>query len=276
MLKRTISGAVFIALITGFFFLREYVDARLFNVLVWFFALVGTFEVWRALKHSETYGKAFAGRSGVAASVFVGIGAIALVPVVTFFGLSWGSVVLVICGAGAVLARAFAKEAFGFNAGVCLLPVYYPDALLFGMLAANTYGEDALLALLLLFVTSPLADTFAYLVGSLIGGKKLCPSVSPNKTVSGAIGGLVGGAIGALILYFIFLPELPVGWLIFLAIGFFAAFFTELGDLFESWLKRRVGIKDMGKIMPGHGGVMDRIDGISFCAVFIALIFLAV
>ncbi|PWM72235.1 MAG: phosphatidate cytidylyltransferase [Bacillota bacterium] len=275
MLKRTLSGAVFVAVIVGFFFLREYVDIRLFNILVYFFSLVGTFEVWRALKNSEAFGGALGGRAGAAAGAIIAACALAFVPISTFFGLKWGTVVLVLGGAGAVLARAFSKENFGFNAGVCLLPVIYPNALLCGMIAANAYGENALLALLLIFVTSPLADTFAYLVGSLIGGRKLCPSVSPNKTVSGAIGGLVGGAAGALALYFIFTPELPLGWLIFLAIGLFAALFTELGDLFESWLKRRAGVKDMGKIMPGHGGVMDRIDGISFCAVFVALVFLA-
>ena len=275
MLKRTISGAVFVALVVGFFFLREYVDYRLFNILVYFFSLVGTFEVWRALKNSEAFGGAFKGGAGAAAGAIVALCALAFVPVTTFFGLEWGSVVLVLCGAGVVLARAFSKEEFGFNAGACMLPVFYPNALLAGMLAANTYGENALLALLLIFVTSPLADTFAYLVGSMIGGRKLCPAISPNKTVSGAVGGLVGGAAGALVLYFVFRPELPLGWLIFLAIGLVAALFTEAGDLFESWLKRRAGVKDMGKIMPGHGGVMDRIDGISFCAVFVALVLLA-
>ena len=108
--------------------------------------------------------------------------------------------------------------------------------------------------------------------------KKLCPNLSPKKTVAGAIGGLIGGALGSLILYFIFRPEYnffsPI--LLFIIVGLVASFLTEAGDLFESLIKRKVGIKDMGKIMPGHGGVMDRIDGMVFASPVIMLIFLLV
>lgn len=276
MLKRSISGAVFVAVIVGFFFLRE-VDVRLFDILIYFFSLVGTFEVWRALKgDKEGFGIAFSGTAGNVATAIVFIGALAFVPVFTFAGFGWAVAALCFCAAAVVATGLCHEENAALAAGSGLLAVLYPDALLLAMLAANVHGQYALLALLLIFVTSPLADTFAYLVGSTVGGKKLCPKISPNKTVSGAVGGLVGGAIGALVLYFIFTPDLGIGceWLIFLVIGIAAAFFTEAGDLFESWIKRKAGIKDMGKIMPGHGGIMDRIDGILFCSLFIALVFL--
>lgn len=276
MLKRCISGAVFVAVIVGFFFLRQ-LDVRLFDILIYFFSLVGTFEVWRALKGDEDgLGKAFAGKAGKAVTAFVFISALAFVPTFAFAGFGWAVAVLSLAATAVIAAGLCREEDAALAAGAGILPVLYPNALLLAMLVANVHGEHALLALLLIFVTSPLADTFAYLVGSTIGGKKLCPKISPNKTVSGAIGGLVGGAIGAIVLYFIFRPDLGIGceWLVFLLIGIAAAFFTEVGDLFESWIKRKVGIKDMGKIMPGHGGIMDRIDGILFSALFIALVFM--
>ena len=102
--------------------------------------------------------------------------------------------------------------------------------------------------------------------------------MSPKKTWSGAVGGTVGGIIGALIVYFIFTPTVnfysPVLW--FVIVGFTASIVNIFGDLFESCIKRKVGIKDMGKILPGHGGVMDRIDGTSFVVVWVFLLFLFV
>jgi phosphatidate cytidylyltransferase len=157
------------------------------------------------------------------------------------------------------------------------LPFVYPSLLLAFMIFAND-NQNGFIILLLSFVVSPLSDTFAYLVGSLIGGKKLCPKLSPKKTWSGAIGGTLGGALGALIVYFIFKTDInffsPV--VFFILIGIIASVVNIFGDLFESYIKRRVGIKDMGKILPGHGGIMDRIDGTSFVTVFVYLAFLFV
>ena len=151
------------------------------------------------------------------------------------------------------------------------------------MVTINEIKEKdfAFIALLLAFVTSPLCDTMAYLVGSLIGGKKLCPKISPKKTWSGAIGGLFGGIIGGILVYLIFRPEIIVAKpiviaLIFAGIGLVSALLTEIGDLFESFIKRRLGFKDSGSILPGHGGVLDRIDGMLFTSVFVCIIFLIV
>ena len=130
-------------------------------------------------------------------------------------------------------------------------------------------------AMLLIFVISPCTDTFAYLVGSLIGGKKMCPKLSPKKTWSGGIGGLLGGVVGSLLAYLIFPVEVnffsPI--LLFIIVGVFASVLTQVGDLFESFIKRKAGIKDMGNIMPGHGGVLDRIDGTMFASVLIFIVF---
>jgi phosphatidate cytidylyltransferase len=111
--------------------------------------------------------------------------------------------------------------------------------------------------------------------------KRLCPRLSPKKTVAGAIGGTIGGALGGLIVYFVFRSLADTVYffsplVLFIIVGVVASILTIVGDLTESYLKRKVGIKDMGKIMPGHGGIMDRIDGISVASVFIFFMFLFV
>ncbi|MFN2259821.1 MAG: phosphatidate cytidylyltransferase [Parasphingopyxis sp.] len=110
-------------------------------------------------------------------------------------------------------------------------------------------------------------DICAYFAGKLIGGPKLAPSYSPNKTWAGLVGG-VGGAmlIGSIIALYAGLPR----WLILLA-GLFAII-AQLGDLYESWLKRRAGVKDASGIFPGHGGALDRLDGLMPVAIVMAVI----
>ena len=275
MLKRTITGIFIVAVAVGFFFLRK-ADVRLFAVLICFLSLAGTFEVFRAVNRVSGEGEKapFSGGSGKFSLAAEIVCAAAFTPVFVFCGPLWALAVLgcgVIALAAAEIVSPAGAKAFGARALVLL----YPNAFLFCMLAVNAMEEHSLQALLLIFVTSPLSDTLAYLVGSLIGGKKLCPKISPNKTVSGAVGGLFGGAVGALVLHFIFPSVFGVRaeWLLFLVIGLAAAFFTEAGDLFESYIKRRAGIKDMGRLLPGHGGIMDRIDGILFCSAFTAAVF---
>ncbi len=275
MLKRTITGIFIVAVVVGFFFLRK-ADVRLFAVLIYFLSLAGTFEVFRAVNRVSGEGEKapFSGGSGKFSLAAEIVCAAAFTPVFVFCGPLWALAVLgcgVIALAAAEIVSPAGAKAFGARALVLL----YPNAFLFCMLAVNAMEEHSLQALLLIFVTSPLSDTLAYLVGSLIGGKKLCPKISPNKTVSGAVGGLFGGAVGALALHFIFPSVFGVRaeWLLFLVIGLAAAFFTEAGDLFESYIKRRAGIKDMGRLLPGHGGIMDRIDGILFCSAFTAAVF---
>ena len=107
-------------------------------------------------------------------------------------------------------------------------------------------------------------DVFAYLTGRFIGKTKLFERVSPNKTWEGTIGGLFfATAAGALIAY-IFNYDL-VSWMGF---GFLCGVCATVGDLFESVIKRALGVKDMGKIMPGHGGMLDRFDALMFAAPF--------
>jgi len=104
------------------------------------------------------------------------------------------------------------------------------------------------------------SDTFAYFFGRALGRRKLAPTLSPNKTVEGALGGLFGAVLcGAGFSWWIHLPLLHG-----LMVGLLAGVLGPLGDLFESALKRELGIKDFGTLMPGHGGALDRIDSLLF------------
>jgi len=111
-------------------------------------------------------------------------------------------------------------------------------------------------------------DTFAYIVGRAIGKNKLFERISPKKTIEGFVGGVVFTVAGAYILsiYYTFLT--PLQWMGFAAI---VAVFGTLGDLVESKLKRVAGVKDSGNIMPGHGGILDRLDSVVFAIPFLFL-----
>lgn len=118
----------------------------------------------------------------------------------------------------------------------------------------------------LVFFSAFGSDIMAYFTGYLIGKHKLCPNLSPKKTVEGAVGGLLGGAIACGIFGLLFLkPILPHC----LIMGASAAAFSQIGDLTASLFKRKMGIKDYGELIPGHGGIMDRFDSILFTAPFI-------
>lgn len=115
----------------------------------------------------------------------------------------------------------------------------------------------------LIFIISFGTDTFAYTAGNLFGKNKLCPKVSPNKTIEGSIGGIIGSSI-LVIIFSLYFKLGPLWKLIGLAI--ICSVLAQLGDLVASRIKRLTGIKDYGFIMPGHGGALDRFDSIIFTA----------
>jgi phosphatidate cytidylyltransferase len=108
------------------------------------------------------------------------------------------------------------------------------------------------------------SDSGAYFVGKFLGKTKLCPHISPGKTVAGFIGGIIFGTLGGIVLAFLFLPEISL-----VKIALCGALLSALGvagDLTESIIKRATGTKDSGKLLPGHGGFLDRSDSMLFCA----------
>ncbi|WP_109441124.1 phosphatidate cytidylyltransferase [Acinetobacter haemolyticus] len=106
------------------------------------------------------------------------------------------------------------------------------------------------------------ADSGAYFVGRKFGQKKLAPSVSPNKSLEGLYGGIATTVIIMLVVQYFYLNLTAVQLMLFLMLSIITVFASVLGDLFESMIKRRAGIKDSGRVLPGHGGVLDRIDSL--------------
>lgn len=109
-------------------------------------------------------------------------------------------------------------------------------------------------------------DTAAYFLGMALGKRKLYPEVSPGKTVEGALGGALASILVGLVAAKYLLPTLP--WFEALLLAMAISFFAQTGDLFESWIKRVFQVKDSGKLLPGHGGLLDRVDSLIFPAVF--------
>ncbi|NML73762.1 phosphatidate cytidylyltransferase [Rhizobium sp. S-51] len=139
-------------------------------------------------------------------------------------------------------------------------------------------GEDQLgfAAMLFVFAVVWATDILAYFVGRAIGGPKLAPRISPGKTWSGAIGGTIAGVLGGVGVSLCYFQTVDL-WVPFVA--FFLSVAGQIGDLFESFIKRRFGVKDSSHLIPGHGGVMDRVDALvfaCFAAFFLAVGFSAV
>lgn len=165
-----------------------------------------------------------------------------------------------------------------------MLVVAYPLVPLMLVMALNHIAYDlAYVGIIATFAISMLTDTCAYFVGRLVGKTKFIPEVSPNKTVAGVVGGFIGGIIGSLACYFIFyytsLFDLGAfgskGLLItvFIIIGVLGSLINQLGDLIASAYKRKYNIKDFSNIFPGHGGFLDRVDGMMFVGSLIFVVF---
>lgn len=139
---------------------------------------------------------------------------------------------------------------------------------MFMMMLNATYGVVPGIALITMaFAIAYGGDGAAYFVGRRYGKRKLCPSVSPKKTVEGAVGGLAGSLLLALLCraFFVYALHMPMpGVPATIALGLIGSFFGQIGDLTASLLKRHSGIKDYGTLFPGHGGVMDRFDSVIF------------
>jgi phosphatidate cytidylyltransferase len=115
----------------------------------------------------------------------------------------------------------------------------------------------------LIFLTAFGTDILAYFSGSAFGRHKLCPEISPKKTVEGAVGGFLGSVLFCGVFGYFAAPDALVHCLIIGALGGAAA---QLGDLTASIFKRKLGVKDYGRLIPGHGGVLDRLDSVLFTA----------
>ena len=151
----------------------------------------------------------------------------------------------------------------GSDAGWTLLGVLWIAGGGAAAVALLTLSSDGVLWLLSLVVTVAVDDMFAYFGGTNLGKHKMAPSISPGKSWEGAIVGSVAAVAMGAVMGFIMLDLSVFDGL---ALGLIAAVFNPIGDLFESMVKREIGIKDSGRLLPGHGGMLDRLDAILMCA----------
>ena len=150
--------------------------------------------------------------------------------------------------------------------------VVYAAAMFVAPVLLRDDAAYGLLAIVLLFAIVWSTDIFGYFAGRSIGGPKLMPAVSPKKTWSGAIAGTIGSMIVAVLVAKLFGSFNAVA---IAAIALLLSICGQMGDLFESFVKRKFGVKDSSQLIPGHGGVMDRLDGFWAAAVVGCIIGLA-
>ena len=185
-----------------------------------------------------------------------------------------------------------AKYAFNKSMNSAFVMIY-PAILFVCMLFINHYFDFAFVTItikypnllilffvVLLFAITMITDSMALVVGTTFKGPKLCPTISPNKTISGAVGGFVFGTLGGVLVYYLFSLNIYINemfmttdivWWKILIVSMIASIVCQIGDIIASKLKRSARVKDYGTIFPGHGGVMDRVDGLIFSALVILI-----
>lgn len=287
MLKRVITGAVFTAIILGGIYLRGWALRALMLAAM----LIGMFEVYRAIKKTGAKPAEWAGY--VYAVLAIALEALAQLPdapewLKTMNAPATALVIGLLLGLSAIVLRGRVD----FPAlSATVLPMAYPG-FLFSMLASLQdipNAAMALAALLIAFFLASINDVFALFTGMALGKHKLSPEISPKKTIEGSIGGLIASAVFAMLVAWLLdwaqaaagaaqalrigEAEAEFSILGFAIMGVFAGAMSQIGDLTASLVKRHCGVKDYGTIFPGHGGIMDRFDGILFCGAVCAVFF---
>lgn len=260
LLIRTVSGLVLACVLLGCVFASPLAYAA----LLLFIVAVGTFEMSRLLRMDSAggicIGEAFSLTAFVLAAL-VGLQCIGprwmLLELPLLMVPFLFSLFSVKHDAKHIFTYLFASFTFLSLPSSLMLFLYRVD--LFGSLAGPGL-------IVLVFCLLWANDVFAYLTGKLLGKHKLFPRISPGKTIEGSIGGLVFTLI-AVVVFAHFAEWLPLAKAIGMAV--IAVVFGTLGDLSESMLKRQAGVKDSGKLIPGHGGILDRFDSVMFSVPFV-------
>ncbi len=309
---RLITGIVYCTVLIVFFALKLFVSELFFDALIVAFTVIGTYEMLRAFKDKllksqkivvMLFAVLFVVTYAVSDFIFSDVLDIMLPKPGASPSAAQGRNYSVFITSGVFIAglavlmslMVFRHEVITLEStGYALFALVYPSNFLVVLAVCNHFEIYSELALLFVFVLCPFVDSFALLFGRWFGKKlprKLAPHVSPKKTLIGGFGGLFGGALGATVIFFCYYGltlldktgamAAPLGgiftlsWpeaLFFIGLGVFTAAFSQLGDLVESAIKRKIGIKDMGNLLPGHGGILDRIDSSLFAGLIVCLV----
>jgi len=204
--------------------------------------------------------------AGRGANMLVAVGAGALIVATGLVIASWIAAALACLCVGALVVAAMtaSKDRAWIGAGVL-----YAGAMLVAPVVLRNDPHEGFVAIVFLFAVVWATDTVAYFVGRAAGGPKLAPRMSPNKTWSGALGGACGAVIAAATVAAV--AKLNHGTVLAL-VGLGLSVASQAGDLFESAVKRRYGAKNAGQLIPGHGGLMDRLDGFIAAALVAAIL----
>lgn len=276
MIQRLITGTCYILILLAFYAAKVLLPGDwgelAFDIMLYVFTLIGAYEMVRALGD----------RLPRVERVVVYGFAVVLLPVYCFSTLvvhtngiaTMGGLYFACALLLTMLFVAKNDETSFENIGCALFAMIYPTVLIGSIALCNHLPLYSDLAVLMIFVVSSCADSIAYVCGVTLGKKfprKFAPVISPKKTVVGSVGGILGGVLGALALFYVYhwMKGLPFNYVqlpVYLFLGAFGAATTEYGDLIESAIKRKIGIKDMGDLLPGHGGLLDRIDGVLITA----------
>ena len=237
-------------------------------------AIASALAAWEFYRIAERLGTRPMARAGIAIAALLPLAIHARylgLPVNAVVSTSVGAVLVVVLFSAAIFARGVTGRPLE-SVSLTVFGIAYTGAMLsfaymlrYHQYAIGRVAGASLLALALALVW--ISDTAAYAVGRAIGERKLIPSVSPGKTIAGAVGALITSAVASwAFVRFVLVPHAHLGLrpLHGVLFGLAISVATQLGDLAESLIKRQAGVKDSSHIIPGHGGVLDRIDGMLF------------
>lgn len=202
-------------------------------------------------------------------------GRVGLITIGGFLAAIWFAFVgqagsaLLVCLVSAALAAMLARSRDGIGPGWAALGILYLGPALVALIWLRGHDDDGERMILWLILTVVVTDTGAFFAGRLIGGPRLAPRISPKKTWAGLGGAVVGSAMLGVV-YASFDARAPDAGVLALA-GTGLACVAQIGDLAESWVKRHFGAKDSSHLIPGHGGILDRVDGLVAAAIVFAL-----
>ncbi len=288
---RSVTAALYVLVLIGFFLLKIFVHMAFFDALIVLFSVIGTFEMTRALGDKiRSVQKWIVMFFSTAILVSFSISDIVYRYIQESSPEQFNYSVHITCVVFmAGLALLFGLLVFSHektsleSTAYSLFSLIFPSVFLLVLMGCNHLPRYSEISILFVFAVCPVADCFAQLTGMALGKKfpkKMSPTVSPNKTVVGGIGSLVGGALAAVAIFFAYYglvqpADFSAKWtnlIFFVGLGVLTALFAEFGDLVESAIKRKLQIKDMGKILPGHGGILDRIDSSLYACLIVCFV----